>query len=239
MQLSKIFKKPNYRDYSMRYAKDFCNRKIFWQKCSFIVLKITFALFYNLQIEGLDNVPNKRFIVAPNHTCYFDPFLVSHILWMPIAYMAKKELFEKNWLASLMLDELSAFAVNREHLELSTIKTVKEIFKTPDWSMGIFPEGGIRRNKQFSKVTKGFAVIAQMVKTDILPIGITGLETYNWNPFKKQDVNVRIGHIIPYTESIEDIQRNWKRQLSDLTGYDLIEEDSNLSQEQQKESVIQ
>lgn len=224
MQLRKIFEKPNYKDYSMRYAKDFCARKFFWQRCSCLLLKLILFLFYKVKIHNKENIPEEQVIVAPNHTCYFDPFLSVLILWKPVAYMAKKELFEKNWLGSLMLDELCAFAVNREKLELSTIKTVKEIFKTKDWTVGIFPEGGIRRNKQFSKVTKGFAVIAQMGKRNILPMGIAGLETYNWNLFKKQELNVYIGKLIPYTDSVESIMDNWKHQLSEMTGYELVEE---------------
>jgi len=227
MHVFKLFdfkEKPSYKDYKMRYTKNFCNRKIFWQKCTWVVLGTIFILFYKLSIKNRENLPIGRFIVAANHTCYFDPFICSYITWKPLAYMAKKELFEKNYLSSLILDELAAFAVNRESLEISTIKTVKEIFKTPNWSLGIFPEGGIRRNKEFSKITKGFAVIAQMVKCDILPIGITGLESYNWNPFKKKKIQVSIGELISYKKSTDEILEEWIQQVAEMNNYTIVKE---------------
>ena len=234
-----IFEKPNYKNYSMRYAKDFGARKILWQQlvCQ-ILMRTLLILFYNVKIVNRENIPKGRFIVAPNHTCYFDPFVSVLIIKKCTAFMAKKELFEKNWLGSFLLDELAAFAVNREHLEISTIKTVKEIFKTDNWSMGIFPEGGIRRNKQLSKITKGFAVIAQMVKCDILPIGIAGLESYNWNPFKKKDVTISIGTIISHQLSIDEIIDNWKNQVGAMNNYEVIPSEPEAEKEQKEEAPV-
>lgn len=226
-------KKETHRKYNMRYAKDFCERKIFWQKCSWVVLLIVFFLFYKLKITGRETIPDKKLIVAPNHICYFDPFLVSYATWKPLAYMAKKELFEKNWLGATMLDELAAFAVNRENLEISTMKTVKEVFKTKDWSLGIFPEGGIRKNKTIGKITKGFAVIAKAAKCDILPVAIIGLEKYNWNPFKKVPVNVTIGTPISYELELDEIIEQWRQQITSMNGYTL----ENLEPKKAEESV--
>ena len=89
---------------------------------------------------------------------------------------------------AFLIDGLGAFAVNREKLEVSTIKTTINVFKTNKWKLGIFPQGGIRKNKKIEKINKGVAVIAKQMKTDILPISITGCEKYNWIPFKGEIV---------------------------------------------------
>ena len=233
-QQSKKSENQVHRKYNMRYAKDFCERKIFWQKISWVVLLIVFCFFYKLKINGRETIPKTRFIVAPNHVCYFDPFLVAYATQKPLAYMAKKELFESSRLGALMLDELAAFAVNREQLEISTMKTVKEVFKTKDWSLGIFPEGGIRKTKSIGKITKGFAVIAKAAKCDILPVAIVGLEQYNWNPLKKKSVDVTIGTPISHELEIDEIVEQWRRQITDMNGYTLID---LTEQQEQKETV--
>ncbi len=217
----------SYRDYSRRVAEDFTLTKIFWQRFSHIFTFILFTLFYRLKIYGKENIPKKqRCIIAPNHTCYFDPFMMSYATHLPIAFMAKKELFEVNRTASSMLDGVAAFAVNRENLELSTMKTAKEVFKakSAEWCLGIFPQGGIRTNKKIEDVTKGFAVIAKSVKYDILPVSMTGCEDYNWDIFKRPKVEVRIGKLISHEKEIDEIIEDWRNQLATMSGYELVDE---------------
>ena len=74
-----------------------------------------------------------------NGSVYFVTFAV---------YMAKKELFETPKL-TWWIKRLGAFSVNREKPEISTFKTVKDVFKTK-WSLGIFPEGGIKNDKKIN-----------------------------------------------------------------------------------------
>ena len=54
-------------------------------------------------------------------------------------YLCKKELFENPFMR-WWLNWLGTFSVDREHLGVSTIKTVLTIKKT-DWVLGIFPQG--------------------------------------------------------------------------------------------------
>lgn len=101
----------------------------------------------------------------------------------PMTYMAKQELFKGKFM-QWVLPKLCAFAVNRAKLEVSTIKSVKDIMKSDNWNLCLFPQGGIFRDKKIEKINRGFVVIAKMSKTDILPISIVGSEQYNWIPFK-------------------------------------------------------
>lgn len=212
------------RNYARRYAKEFNFFRMLYQFiwCAFIATPI-FWLFYKFEIRGQENIPtekNKKFICAANHISHFDPFLVSIALRKPIAYMAKKELFENNAFFTLNMDLLGAFAVNREKLEVSTIKTVKELVKT-NWLLGIFPQGGIRRNKTIEHINQGFAVIAKAAKWDILPISIIGCEQYNWIPFKSK-VIVQIGTIISHKDTEENIIDQWGKQVAQMSNYNYI-----------------
>lgn len=206
-------------NYARRQVKDFNWKKFLFQLFGVYCVATPFLwLFYRFEVRGWKNLPkNKKYICAPNHISHFDPFIAAYAIKQPVAFMAKKELFEGPKMAKVM-DGLGAFAVNREKLEVSTLKTVKEIFKTKDWFLGIFPQGGIRRNKTIEQINKGFAVIAKSSKTDILPISIIGAEEYNWVPFKGKII-VKIGELISYDQEIDDIIDEWGEKISQMTGY--------------------
>ena len=216
-------KEKEQKNYTKKCMSDFSVGKFNFQKFAyFIVFKIILNIFYKIEIKGIENIPkNGKFIVASNHISYFDAFLIWAPIKRPIAFMAKKELFEHKVLAFL-IDKLGCFAVNREKLEVSTIKTAINIFKTPDWLLGIFPQGGIRRNKKIEKINKGFAVIAKQMKANILPIGLTGCENYNWIPFKGK-ITVSVGEIVPYTLDYDDIINEWGSKVADMIGYNYVQ----------------
>jgi len=206
------------------YPEDlnFCKR--LFQLWSLYCVVVPFlSLFYRFKFEGKENVPqNSKVICASNHISFFDPHIMAWATGLKYAYMAKKPLFE-NSVMRYVLPRLGAFLVNQDKPDVSTIKTVRDIMKTKDWNLGIFPQGGINRDKKIEHVNRGFIVLAKMFKTDILPLGITGTEKNNFNPFKKLPVTVKIGKVISYELSEEEIMKNWCEQLKILTGYDVEE----------------
>ncbi len=214
------------KNYTKRDVSDFTEGKYRFQKFGrWLVPQTLLPLFYKIEYIGSENIPKDRnFIIAPNHISYLDPFLAGEAVKKPIAYMGKKELFENKILAFL-LDSLACFAVNREKLEVSTIKTALNVFRTNKWMLGIFPQGGIRRNHKIEKINKGFAVIAKQMKTDILPIGITGCENYNWIPFKGK-IKVYIGEPISFNQDYEQIIDEWGCKIANLIGYTYVKESS-------------
>ncbi len=227
------------RNYARRYANEYNIFRMIYQVlwCIFIAIPV-FWLFYKFEIRGRENIPKgKKFICAANHVSHLDPFLVSIAVRKPIAYMAKKELFENFRFFTLNIDWLGAFAVNRQKLEVSTIKTVKELYKT-NWLLGIFPQGGIRRNHTIEKINKGFAVIAKAAKWDILPISITGCEKYNWIPFKAK-VIVQIGKPISYELSQDEIIETWGKQVASMSHYQYIETEPENSEVQDQQEFAE
>lgn len=210
------------RHYSKRSAREFnFFRRCFQQLWIYLIGVPLFYIFYRIEVYGRENIPKgARFIVAANHISYLDPFIVSYAVQKPVAYMAKKELFEESWFQTLCMDWLGAFAVNREKLEVSTLKTVKEVYKS-SWMLGIFPQGGIRKNKTIEKINKGFAVISKAAKWDILPVSITGCEKYNWIPFKGKMI-VKIGKPVSYKLEQDEIINDWGCQVAEMCGYQFV-----------------
>lgn len=230
-------KEKQKKNYSKRDVSDFTENKYRFQLFTrFIVLKLILPLFYKIEYIGREKIPtDRKFIIAGNHISYFDPILAGEIANQPLAYMGKKELFDHP-ISAFIMDNLACFAVNREKLEVSTIKTALNIFKTKRWSLGIFPQGGIRRNRKIENINKGFAAIAKQMKTDIIPLGISGCEENNWNPFKRKILKVIIGDSISYNQEVDAIFDEWGTKVAILTGYEYIKEETH-AKEVTKEPV--
>ncbi len=208
----------NYTKRTARYFNFW--RKFFQRTVAVVWYGFQFKLIYKLKVEGKENIPkDKNYIVAGNHLSSLDPFLLSFIMPRPVAFMAKKELFEQKF-TRWMLDWQGAFAVNREKLEVSTIKTAFEI-KNTNWVLGLFPQGTRAKSGTLENIHKGFAGIAKTTKCSILPVGIIGSDNRTWWPFKGK-ITVKIGEVIPCSDNVEELMEKWAIAIQELTGFDYI-----------------
>ena len=208
-------------EYSKRDAKTYNKfRTVFqWIVCN-VVFGSYIKLMYNYSVEGKENIPkDDRFIVAANHISGRDPFLLPFALNMRIAFMAKEELFEKFFSRTLM-DYCGAFAVRRDKVEVSTIKTALNI-KNTDWKLGLFPQGTRDSSHRVEKITKGFASFAKATKSGILPVAIIGSDQKAKWPFSNK-LTVKIGEMIPYSDNIDDMMHKWCSIISELTGKEYV-----------------
>ena len=133
--------------------------------------------------------------------------------------LAKKELFDNPFLC-WWLNWLGAFAVDREKVSVSTLKTVKSL-KDTDWVLGIFPQGTRQLDGEIKNVAKGFATIAKSTKCAILPVGINGTEVARRVPFSGKII-VNIGEAIPYSDDIDGMVNAWGNSIQNLTGFKYI-----------------
>ena len=193
-------------------------RGLFLFLITHVFYMIRFKLIYRLEVYGRENIPeNNEYIVAPNHLSTLDPPLVAAIFPRSLAFMAKKELFYNPFL-NWWLNWLGAFAVDRENLSVSTIRTVLTIRKT-EWAFAIFPQGRRQEFGVISDISKGFASLAKTTKCGILPVGIIGTQEARHIPFTGKII-VRIGKLIPYSENVEEMVSAWIEEIQELTGFE-------------------
>ena len=217
--------KDKQRNYNRRYPYEYnIFRTMFYMSFLFCVVIPFMKIFYNYTITGRENFPTKaksgKFIYTANHVSIFDPPMVSMAAMRPIAYMAKKELFEPGEKLGWLVKRLGAFAVDRTKPEIATFKTVRDILAT-SWSLGVFPQGGIRPYGKIEEIKKGFVVIAKNAKADIIPVGIANFDGYpKLKPFTRRNVDLRIGKPISYKLPEDVIIYEWCKQISELAGYE-------------------
>jgi len=210
------------KSYMVRGVKDFNWFRTLWQ---FLVTKIWYGLsyygIYRLEVYGRENIPKTNdYVVVGNHLSTLDPPLVCHVMRHPVAYMAKKELYFHPFIR-VMLDWLGAFAVDREKVGLTTIKTAKSIRQTKNWVLGLFPQGTREKGTEIHNVTKGFVGLAKATKCNILPIGIIGTDNPKKIPLTGKII-VRIGPIIPLSEDTDEMFDKWIESIQELTGFKYV-----------------
>jgi 1-acyl-sn-glycerol-3-phosphate acyltransferase len=205
-------------------AKNYCWWRAFIQYCViYFLLYPFFKIFYRVKVYGRENIPkDKSIIVAANHLSYFDPVFISLATKRPVAYMAKEELFHVPVLSQI-IQILGAFSVNREKLEIATIKSAKAALTTK-WLLGIFPEGTRIKTGKIGNVNKGFGYLAKTTNSEILPMGIVGSNTFCGK------LIVRIGKPIPVPSNPEEAVEAWGKAISELTGLEYQPADKETAQ---------
>lgn len=168
-------------------------------------------IFMRVEHYGKENIPqNKGYILAANHTSIADMFAIAVPVKGQICYMAKEEIF-KVPLVKWFFKALGCFAVRRGKGDTEAIDKACAIVSGGK-VLGIFPEGTRSKTGEPGKAKPGVALVAMQTKADILPVSIK-YSTGRFKLFCK--VTVRIGELIPYTESDEnETQRASIRRIS-------------------------
>ncbi len=195
-----------------------------WYKLAFqwvnqLILHTYFHVLNNRTIvTGLENFPSEPtpLILASNHSSTLDPpVLASSIFYTPLAYMGKKELFTtplKLWYYT----NVNTFAVNRDKLEISTVKSCLNVLKHGKWALGIFPEGTRQEYGPDGKVVlgelkEGAAYFAKAGKVPIYPAGI-----YYRNKGKKNaEHHVHFGKPIAYGSDLAAVTQELRIALEE------------------------
>ena len=136
-----------------------------------------FRLLYRIKVTGRENMPSGAAVVCCNHTSWIDPVLLSLGLGpkVQLCYMGKKEVF-KNPILNKIFRAVGAFPVDRENVELATIRHSIELLKEGK-KLGIFPEGRrVREGEEENAATgakTGVAMIAMRANVPIIPVFLT------------------------------------------------------------------
>lgn len=135
---------------------------------------IIFKLFFSLKVAGQENIPqNGPFIIVANHSSLLDPIILGVSIKPKIIFVAAAYLFEIRWLGYL-LRKANSIPVQREN----DIKAIKQSLKILQQGgvLGIFPEGGVDRQKDDLPIKAGAAYLATKVGVPIVPIRIKGAD---------------------------------------------------------------
>lgn len=137
------------------------------------VLHIVFQKFGKQVITiNKEKVPDEPYIVTCTHTGYVEVIMLALSLYpTEINYMAKKELFSKEW-SNKFFHSVNAFPVDREKPGPSTLKIPVKLLNKGK-SVGIFPSGH-RAEAGGAPLKRGAATIAVLSNKPIVPAAFEG-----------------------------------------------------------------
>lgn len=143
-------------------------------------------LLFRLKVKGKENIPEGPVIVCANHTSFLDPVVLAIGVGkkIPLRFMAKKELFSNKILLPI-LNAIGAIPVNRETVDLATIRSSLNVLKQGDKLM-LFPEGTRIREENASRenVKMGAGMLAARAGVNVVPVYISG----NKGIFRRTDI---------------------------------------------------
>ena len=113
--------------------------------------------FYRIKYIGRENVPKGAFVLASNHISYFDPVCLGMGFRRKIWFMAKSELFtDHGAFAGAFLRLCGVFPVARSSADKCAVDKASEHLHRGR-IVGVFPQGGIRRDGQAFEPKAGAA----------------------------------------------------------------------------------
>jgi len=151
-----------------------------------LVVRSIFHILYDIEFIGIDKLPEKgAFIICANHISIMDPILLVAFVRRNVRFMAKHELYKIPLLGSI-LTAAGAFPVNRESVEITSIKHALGLLKNGE-VMGIFAQGGrVASEVDEDSGKAGVAMFAVRASAPVVPIGIKG----NYRPFTRMVINI-------------------------------------------------
>ncbi len=117
---------------------------------------------------------DKPVVFTCNHLSHKDGIVIATLLWKyRIHILSAKDQMEKSWVVGQVLSNNRAIPVNRFGLDTGWIKESMRVMKEGN-SMIIFPEGHTSKTGEMDKFRPGFALLATMANSEVVPIAIDG-----------------------------------------------------------------
>lgn len=139
------------------------------------VLRILFHLVYKIEIQGIDNVPQKGpFIAMMNHIYFLDPVLVSALAPRLIVIMSKIENYRNPFFA-LIMRLYGTFPVRRGELDMNAIRTSLQVLEQGHGLL-MAPEGTRSRSHTLQEGRDGMTWLALRTNVPIVPVALSGQE---------------------------------------------------------------
>ena len=140
---------------------------------SITIVKFLSRILLRPVIEGEANVPREGgFILATNHTSYFDPPFVGSFSPREMFFMAKEELF-RNKAFGWLIWQHNARPVKRGAVDRQAIKSGLDAIAR-GYGLILFPEGTRSLTDQFLPPKAGLGLLAHKARCPVIPMYLHG-----------------------------------------------------------------
>lgn len=183
--------------------------------------KVFLKLYFRLKGEGLENIPDGPFILAPNHQSFFDGLFVAVFLknkLMKQTYFYAKEKHIKNKLVKFVANKHNVIVMDLSDLKTS-LQKMAEVLKRGK-NIIIFPEGTRTLSGELGDFKKTFAILSRELNVPIVPVAINGAYdalprgTHFPKPWKK--INVKfLKPVMPENHTYDSLKEIVQTKVSE------------------------
>ena len=165
--------------------------------------RFCFRAFGRMEVAGVECVPQYGpMIVVSNHLSSNDPPLLVAAIPRPLYFIAKEELF-RNPIARFWMRAFHVSPFNRSGTGIDAIRALMQNLER-DRAVVIFPEGHRSPDYTLQKGMLGVIYLALKSQAPILPVAITGTQTFPiWRiafPFRRMKANIGAPFTLPVIE---------------------------------------
>jgi len=153
------------------------------------VCRMFFRLFGGVQVFGKEHLPAfGAFLICANHTSLLDPPAVGVACPLPVAFLAKLELFRIpvfGWL----IGALQSIPVDRSQLSKGTLAEIARMLEG-GIPVLVFPEGTRSRTGQLGTGKAGLGLLARKMAVPLVPAYVHGTSLWprTWRTERRMSV---------------------------------------------------
>ncbi len=205
-----------------------------WQSVVRNAAKPVFNYLFDLQVEGMENVPSEGpAVLCPNHISVIDSFVLPVVLPRGITYVGKAEYLD-DWKTAKLFPAMGMIPIDRrggDHAQ-AALDAAKGVLENGGL-FGIYPEGTRSRSGKLHKGRTGAARLAIETGAPIVPVGLVGTKEIQPpdqalpNPFRRATIRFgkpidvrryrgRLGDRAVYRELIDEVMF----EIASLSGLD-------------------
>jgi long-chain acyl-CoA synthetase len=137
--------------------------------------KVFLRFYFRLKGEGIENIPDGPFILAPNHQSFIDGLFVAVFLKNKLMkktyFYAKEKHIKQGWL-KFIANKNNVIVMDLSDLK-SSLQKLASILKK-EKNIIIFPEGTRTRDGEIGSFKKTFAILARELNIPVVPVAIDG-----------------------------------------------------------------
>lgn len=140
------------------------------------MLKTAFKLFFGLSAKGLENLPQRPYIIAANHASYLDGFAAGCSVPLGVfrnLYFLGEERFFRGGMMSLFTRVAHVIAIDRDAHLGRALRMSSACLRRGN-AILIFPEGGRTFDGNVMKFRKGIGILAMKLNVPVVPAWIEG-----------------------------------------------------------------
>ncbi len=145
---------------------------IFVKKLMFYVFK----LYFQLEVKGVEKIPKRNFILAPNHQSFLDGFLITSSLPDDIlkdTYFLAEEIYFKSKFRKVIAKNFHIVTVNINKNLKGSLQKTAFLLKNGK-NVVIFPEGARTRDGKLLPFKKTFGILSKELNVPVVPLTIKG-----------------------------------------------------------------